>query len=186
MQLQETQTLYHDLFTNGIVYLDLGFDLHALPKELLPLSEIFGRALFEMGTEAEDYVKLSQRIGKTTGGIYADAVSVSALGSRESVAKLFIRGKATVAQSAELLKILGEVLLTAKFDNRERLKQIVLEEKSGLESGLVPGGHSFVNSRLRAQFSESGWANDEMKGIGYLFALRELAHDIDKKCRDDA
>ncbi|MBI5841225.1 MAG: insulinase family protein [Chloroflexi bacterium] len=181
VQLQETQTLYHDLFTNGIVYLDLGFDLHALPKELIPLTEIFGRALFEMGTETEDYVKLSQRIGKSTGGIHADAVSVSALGSRESVAKLFIRGKATASQSAEMLNILRDVLLTAKFDNRERLKQIVLEEKAGLESGLVPGGHGFVNSRLRAQFGESGWANDEMKGIGYLFALRELANDIDKK-----
>ena len=56
--------LYHDLFTNGIVYLDLGFDLHALPKELLPLTEIFARALLEMGTDKEDYVKLSQRIGK--------------------------------------------------------------------------------------------------------------------------
>jgi Zn-dependent M16 (insulinase) family peptidase len=58
---------------------------------------------------------------------------------------------------------------------------MVLEEKAGLESGLVPGGHSFVNTRLRAQFNESGWASDQMKGIGYLFALRELANDIDKK-----
>ena len=50
LELQDTTVLYHDLFTNGIVYLDLGFDLHALPKELLPLTEIFARALLEMGT----------------------------------------------------------------------------------------------------------------------------------------
>ncbi|MEW6400702.1 MAG: insulinase family protein [Chloroflexota bacterium] len=189
MDLQETRTLYHDLFTNGIVYFDIGFDLHTLPKDLIPYMEIFGRALFEMGTETEDYIKLSQRIGKSTGGIYADSVSVPALGaalsdrskrSRENVAKLFIRGKASAAQSAEMLNIIRDVLLTTKFDNRDRLKQMVLEEKAGLESGLVPGGHGFVNRRLRAQFDESGWANDQMKGIGYLFALRELANDIDK------
>jgi Zn-dependent M16 (insulinase) family peptidase len=86
-----------------------------------------------------------------------------------------------MSQAGEMLNILKDVLLKIKFDNRERLKQMVLEEKAGLESGLVPGGHSFVNMRLRAQFSESGWATDEMKGIGYLFALRELANDIDKK-----
>ncbi len=181
MELGDTRTLYHDLFTNGIVYLDIGFDLHALPKELVSLTEIFGRALFEIGTETEDYVKLAQRIGKSTGGIYADGVSVSTLGSRETVAKLFIRGKATVAQSAEMLNILKDILLTANFDNRERLKQIVLEEKAGLESGIVPSGHGFINTRLRAQFNESGWVNDEMKGIGYLFALRELASDIDRR-----
>jgi Zn-dependent M16 (insulinase) family peptidase len=181
LEIQNTNVLYHDLFTNGILYLDLGFDLHALPKELLPLTEIFIRALLETGTDKEDYVKLSQRIGKTTGGIYGTAVTATAFGSRESVAKLFLRGKATTSQSVELLNILQDILLSAKLDNRERIKQIVLEEKAGLESGLVPSGHIYVNQRLRAQFGESGWAKDQMSGIGYLFALRELAADIDKK-----
>jgi hypothetical protein len=181
IKLQGTEVLYHDLFTNGIVYLDLGFDLHALPKDLLPLTEVFARALLETGTDREDYVKLSQRIGKSTGGITSTAVTATTFGSRESVAKLFLRGKATVAQSGELLNILQDILLTAKLDNRERLKQIVLEEKAGMESSLVPSGHIYVNQRLRAQFGESGWAKDQMSGIGYLFALRELATDIDRK-----
>ena len=138
-------------------------------------------ALLEMGTETEDYVKLSQRIGKSTGGIHGSAVTSTVIGSGESVAKLFLRGKATVEKSSELLNILKDVLLTAKFDNQERLKQIVLEEKSGVESGLVPSGHIYVNQRLRAQFGETGWAKDQMSGIGYLFALRDLAKAIDKK-----
>lgn len=181
LELENTKVLYHDLFTNGIVYLDLGFDLHALPKDLLPLTEIFARALLEMGTDKEDYVKLSQRIGKSTGGIYGSAVTMTTLGSRESVAKLFLRGKATMQQSAELLNILKDILLSVNFDNKERLKQIVLEEKAGLESSLVPSGHAYVNQRLRAQFGESGWAKDQMSGIGYLFALRELAEDVQKR-----
>lgn len=181
LELQDTKVLYHDLFTNGIVYLDLGFDLHTLPKELLPLTEIFGRALLETGTAAEDYVKFSQRIGKSTGGVHTDAVSVATVDSHEAVLKLFVRGKATMSQAAETLNIIRDALLTANFDNRDRLKQMILEEKAGLESGLVPGGAGFVNTRLRAQFGETGWATDEMKGIGYLFALRELANDVDKK-----
>jgi Zn-dependent M16 (insulinase) family peptidase len=181
LEIQDTKVLYHDLFTNGIVYLDLGFDLHALPKELLPLTGVFARALLETGTAREDFVKLSQRIGKGTGGITNTEVATTALGSKETVAKLILRGKATVQQSGELLNILKDILLTASLDNRERLKQIVLEEKAGIESGLVPGGHRYVNQRLRAQFGESGWARDQLSGIGYLFALRELAADIDKR-----
>jgi len=181
IQIQDTPVLYHDLFTNSIVYLDLGFDLHTLPKELLPLTEIFARALTEMGTDKEDYVKLSQRIGKSTGGIHGSALSTTARGSKENVSKLFMRGKATIGQSAELLNILKDILLNTNFDNRERLKQIVLEEKSGLESSLVPSGHIYANRRVRAQFGGAGWVNDQMSGIGYLFALRQLAKDIDKK-----
>ncbi|MDP2777222.1 MAG: peptidase M16, partial [Anaerolineales bacterium] len=181
LQVQDTKVLYHDIFTNGILYLDLGFDLRAMPQELLPLTEIFARALFEMGTETEDYVKLSQRIGKSTGGIHGSSITATVQKSRESVAMLMIRGKSTVGKSIEMMNILRDVLLTTKFDNRERLKQIVLEEKSGLESGLAPAGHRFANTRLRAQFGGAGWINDQTKGIGYLFALRELASDIDQK-----
>jgi Zn-dependent M16 (insulinase) family peptidase len=80
-----------------------------------------------------------------------------------------------------LLNILKDILLTTNFDNRERLKQIVLEEKSGLESSLIPSGHAYANRRVRAQFGGAGWVNDQISGIGYLFALRQLAKDIDKK-----
>ncbi|KAA0285185.1 MAG: peptidase M16 [Chloroflexi bacterium] len=180
IQVQDAKVLYHDIFTNGILYLDLAFDLRAMPKDMLPLTEVFARALFEMGTETEDYVKLSQRIGKSTGGIHGTSVSLTNLPTKEAQAHLMIRGKSTVSQSQEMLSILRDVLLTVKLDNKERLKQIVLEEKSGVESALAPAGHRFANMRLRSQFGGTGWINDQTRGVGYLFALRELANDIDK------
>lgn len=180
-QIQNSKVLYHDLFTNGILYLDLGFDLHALPTELLPLTNIFSRALLETGTEYEDFVKLSQRIGKSTGGIYGSATSATSVDGRRNISKLFIRGKSTVAQAGEMLNILKDVLLRANLNNRERIKQIIQEEKSDIESALVPSGHAFVNRRIRAQFGGAGWVNDQISGIGYLFALRELLKDMDKK-----
>ena len=63
------QLAYHDLQTNGIMYLDLGFNLHVLPQHYLPYVPLFGRALLEMGTEREDFVTLVQRINRKTGGI---------------------------------------------------------------------------------------------------------------------
>ncbi|MGA2404465.1 MAG: insulinase family protein, partial [Syntrophobacteraceae bacterium] len=41
---------YHDLFTSGITYLDVGFNLQALPQQYLPYAPLFGRVLLEMGT----------------------------------------------------------------------------------------------------------------------------------------
>jgi len=169
-----TQILFHDIFTNGILYLDLGFDLHRLPQDLLPYGTLFGRALLEMGTETQDFVKLSQRIGSKTGGI-RPAIFVSAARMKEkAAARIFLRGKATLQQSQALLDILHDVLLTAKLDNPERFKQIVLEEKADQEAGLVPAGHRVVNSRLRSRFDEAGWVNEQIGGVSYLFFLREL------------
>jgi Zn-dependent M16 (insulinase) family peptidase len=174
------EILYHDLFTNGILYLDVGLNLHILPKEYIPYVSLFGRSLLEMGTESEDFVKLSQRIGRTTGGILPLTFTSAIQGREEGVSRLFMRGKATTAQVKDLLAILRDVLLTVRLDNQERFRQMVLEEKASLEASLVPGGHRYVNARIRAMFSETGWASEQMNGVSYLFFLRELANMVEK------
>ncbi|MBN1965508.1 MAG: insulinase family protein, partial [Anaerolineae bacterium] len=174
-----TRVLYHDLFTNGIAYLDLGFDLHTLPQRYLPYVNLFGRALLEMGTETESFVQLLQRIGRKTGGIQPAPFTSSRFEAADGVAWLFLRGKAMADQTGDLLDILRDVLLTANLDNRERFRQIVLEEKVGKESSLVPAGHMVTISRLRAHFSEAAWANEQIGGVNYLFFLRQLVERID-------
>jgi len=175
-----SRLLYHDLFTNGIVYLDLGFDLHRLPQEYLSFVTLFGRSLLEMGTETQDFVKLSQRIGSTTGGIRPVSFTSAVHSQDKAAAWLFLRGKATMAQSKALLDVLKDILLTVHLDNRERFRQMVLEEKADQEAGLVPAGHRVVNKRLRSRFSEAGWAAEQIGGVSYLFFLRQLAETVDK------
>lgn len=171
--------LFHDLFTNGIVYLDLGFDLHRLPQEYIPYASLFGRVLLEMGTQREDFVRISQRIGQTTGGIRPTFFISSLYGKAESAAWLFLRGKATLEHAGDLLAILREVLLTVRLDNRERFHQMVLEEKADLEAALTPAGHRLVNARLRSFFSEAGWLDEQMGGVSYLYFLRRLAEEVE-------
>lgn len=170
--------LYHDLFTNGIVYLDVAFNAHVLPSRLLPYLKLFGRSLLEIGTETEDFVKLSQRIGRKTGGLYPTTSISNKHDAADASAQLFLRGKATMAQTADLLAILQDVLLTVQLDNPERFRQMVLEAKASLEAALVPRGHVYVNTRLRSHFSEGGWAAEQVGGIAYLFFLRELADAV--------
>jgi Zn-dependent M16 (insulinase) family peptidase len=179
-QQGQTEIFYHDLFTNGIVYLDLGFDLHSLPQEDLPYVPLLGRALLEMGTEVQDYVKLSQRIGRSTGGIYPSTFTATLRTTGGATAWLFLRGKATTAQGGDLLDILKDVLLTARLDNRDRFRQILLEEKAGLEAQLAPMGHRMVNSRLRSRFTPAGWAAEAMGGVSFLFFLRRLAEAVEQ------
>jgi Zn-dependent M16 (insulinase) family peptidase len=178
-EAQGATVLFHDLFTNGILYLDVGFDLKALPQDYLPYAGLFGRLLLGMGTDAQDYVKLSQRIGRETGGIRASTLTRNTR-SGDAATWFMLRGKATADNATKLLDILRDVLLTARLDNRERLRQIVLEDKAGLESGLVPSGHSFVYGRLSAGFTEADWVGEQIDGVDYLFFLRRLAQRIDQ------
>lgn len=173
------ETLFHDLFTNGIIYLDLGFNLHGLPQEHLPYLSLFGRALLEMGAAGADFVRLSQRIGRSTGGIRPVIYTSSIAGQKDAAAWFFLRGKATLQHGADLLGILADVLLSPWLDNQARFRQIVLEEKADMEAILVPAGHRIANTRLRAFFSEAGWVDEQISGVSYLTFLRKLAAQVD-------
>lgn len=178
-QAGETKILYHELFTNGIVYLDLGLNLHTLPQDLVPYALLFGNALVKTGTEKEDFVKLSQRIGRKTGGIWPSMFNSAVVNADQSASWLFMRGKATVSQADDLLDILRDIFLTVKLDNQERFKQLALESKARKESSLIPAGHNVVYTRLGAHFDESGWASEQTCGVSALFFIRTLVEEIE-------
>ena len=177
--LDGSQVLYHDLFTNGIFYLNSGFNLQSLPYQLLPYVPLFSRALLEMGTDKEDYVRLSQRIGRTTGGIRPSLFTSAQDGGERSLGWMFLTGKSTQPQVTGLLEILSDILTGVRLDNRERFRQMVLEAKAEHESGLAPAGHAYVNRRLRAAFNPADYASEQMTGLSQLFFLRRLAGQVE-------
>jgi Zn-dependent M16 (insulinase) family peptidase len=172
-----TRVFYHDLFTNGLLYLDVGFDLHTLPQELLPYAKLFGMALLQIGTETEDFVKLTQRIGRQTGGITSTVLTYPRINKSQAAAWSLLRCRSTMEQVDDLLAILHDILLTVKLDNPERLMQMLLETKAREEAGLVPGGARVIYNRLRSRFNEAHWANEQMSGVNYLLTIRSLINE---------
>ncbi len=176
--LSGTTVLTHDLETNGLIYLDLAFDLKRLPQELLSYMPLFSRALLETGAGRDDFIALSQRIGRETGGIHASRWTNATLGGTGSVARLIVRGKATAERADSLLAVLRDVLTSPRLDDRARIQQLIMEEKASFEGRLAPMGLGLVDTRLRASQHEANWAAEAMGGISYLFFLRKLAERV--------
>ena len=175
----ETPVYTHELPTNGVVYLDLGFDLKTLPGRLLPYLPIFIRALTQTGTSTEDFVSLMQRIGRTTGGVSANRWVASRHDGAGTAAWLFVRGKATPDHTGDLVSIMHDILTDARLDNRDRIRQMALESKAGFESSLAGMGNGIVAMRLRAAFNEADWLNEMMGGVTHYAFLKALTKQID-------
>lgn len=175
----EATVYYHEQPTAGIAYVDLGFDLYTLPERLLPYVNIFGTALTQVGTEAQDYVQLIQRIGRTTGGIYTTNFNAVKRDHESTLGLFFVRGKVTSDQTGDLLDLFRDILLTVKLDNKERLSQIVRQRRARFEQPgpFTPTG--WAAKRLQARFNVADWADEQMSGVSHLFFLRELVERID-------
>ncbi|MFA6809709.1 MAG: insulinase family protein [Desulfoplanes sp.] len=174
-----TTVLFHDLETSSIAYVDVVLDLHHMSQKYLSYISLFGRALFEMGTDTEDFSQFATRIRRKTGGVGASPFASSVLGQRDGFCKLILRGKAMRGNEQELMDIMTSALLHVNLANKDRFRQIVMEEKSGMEQALVPSGHALAALRVRSRFNEADWAQEQMGGISYLFFLRFLLDKID-------
>ncbi|MEM7801811.1 MAG: peptidase M16, partial [Chloroflexota bacterium] len=178
------EMLHHDLFTNGIVYFRLGIDLHVIPQDLLPYIPLFGASLTEIGTEKSSYIQLLQKIGQSTGGVGASEMVNNVRDQEKSLALFWIYGKSTVNQVDKMFNIMREMLFEVNFDNKERFRQMVLEEKAQEESRLIPAGHAVALTRLRAIYTEANWIAEQMGGLEYLYFLRRLANEVENNWDD--
>ncbi len=138
--------------------------------------------LVEMGTETEDYTALSQRIGRTTGGIYPSTWLSPMRDNPEGAARLFVHAKAAVPQAEEMLAILNDILLTVKLDDPSALPpDRAARQVRGMESGLVPGGHSVVQASRMLAVSKAGWAKKSGDRRRQLLAVSAPADGRDRQ-----
>ena len=114
MMLADRPVLHNALSTNGIAYVDIGFDMQALSGDELAHVPVLARALIELGTDKEDEISFAHRIARHTGGIDPHAFALTKTDAKSTTAWLLLRGKSTVAKAAELIAIFRDLLLSAR------------------------------------------------------------------------
>ena len=134
---------------------------------------------YSAGTSKRDFVEFDQTMGATTGGFSLSPFASSIRGSDDVAAYLVLRGKSTAGQAGQLHDLMGEMLLEGKLDDREVMKQLVAESRTGMESAVQAGGHSVAAGRLDAMDSVAGFINEQLGGLSQLEFLKVLSKRID-------
>lgn len=174
---------HQELFTGGIAYVKLLFDMAKVPAELLPYAGILLEVFKMMDTKQRSYSDLNDEISIHTGGISTSAVITSHYENIHDFHVYFtVEGKALYGNIPELLSYMKEMLTETVYDNPVRLKEILLKQKSTMESRFVDRGHAVAVKRASSYFSEIGMAMELMDGIAYYEFIAELlAHYEERK-----
>ena len=173
------EILSHDMFTNDVVYSEFAFDMSSVPKGLLYLIPLFCRCLTEMGTTKENFVELTERIGRKTGGLSAYSFTSSLKNEDKPCAYVIVRGKATKDKFADYCDIVTDIIENVELNNKDRFKQMVLETVAGQEASLVGRGHTYAVGRLHAQRDAASAASERMGGVGNYQKMKDLSANID-------
>src|SRR5947209_2061300 len=160
--------------TNGITYLDLRSDFSVLTAEQQDLLPLFSRVLTQSGAAGQDYVQIAARIASNTGGLGA-APQVQSLAAREDYLQSFVlSGRALDRNAQPFIDLLTDLVARLDIDPR-RLREIIAEISTRLESSLAGLGFQFALLRAHSKLGSEGAINDRLQGIGMLHTMRRLA-----------
>ncbi|MDE6203165.1 MAG: insulinase family protein, partial [Lachnospiraceae bacterium] len=182
---EDTTVLFHDIFTNGIGYLNLIFDLKKVPGELFPYVGILKTALMMVDTEHFSYGELFNEVNIHTGGIKVIvATYTNAENMKDYKVTLEIRAKALYEKRDRAMELMKEILLTSRFEDTKRLYEIIAETKSRMQAAMTGAGHSVALIRTLSYFSPTAAVSEQISGIPQYRLLEDLEKNFDQKKED--
>ena len=121
----KTKILFHDIYTNGIGYVNFIFDMKDVPEDLFPYAGILKTVLGMVDTQHYTYGDLYNEINIRTGGINASVNTYSEQARPKHYMTTFeISVKVLHENLHWAFELLQEILLYSKIDDKKRLKEI--------------------------------------------------------------
>lgn len=136
------QTVYHDIETNGIIYLDFYFDISRITAEDIPYIGLAGNLIGNMDTTKHSYFELNNEIGIHLGGLTGDTLPInrSDMPSGYMIKKSY-SGKALKAEVRTLISLLMETAFDTDFTDGSRMRELLNEAKASFQYNFVAAGH---------------------------------------------
>lgn len=178
-QVGGTPALTHELFTNGIGYLDLAFDIRHIPEELQPYLPLLGKITLNMGAGEFTYEEMAKRIALATGGLSYQVGACGILrGEGKTWQKMIFRIKSLYRNIDETVKILTDLFCAGDLSHEGRMKELILEKKNGLQSAVIPSGHIFARRSAAAGLSLAAWRDEQWHGRTQLRFIHQIAGNL--------
>jgi Zn-dependent M16 (insulinase) family peptidase len=169
--------------TNGVTYLDIRSDFAVLTREEKDLLPLFSRALTQSGAAGQDYAQVASRIAAVTGGVGA-AAQVQSLAAQDDYLQSFVlSGRALDRDAKPFIELLTDLLARLEIDP-VRLKEVIAEMATRLESSIAGLGFQFAILRAHSKLTSEGAINDQLQGMGMLHSVRRLARLDDGALND--
>ena len=173
--LGDLPATWYDRPTNGLVYEQIVLDLPQLDDELLQLVPLLAEILPEVGVSEHDYQQMQRYQAALTGGLAASASIGGMVDDAQTTRGLFVlSGKALARNHGALSGLLLETLQHARFDELERIRDIIAQMRMAEENSITGQGHALAMSAASAGMSPAARLGHEWGGLEGVRRIKAL------------
>jgi Zn-dependent M16 (insulinase) family peptidase len=161
--------------TNGLIYEQVVVPVPALTEDELLLVPYYTTLISEVGCGELDYLQMQDRISAESGGIGA---AFSAKGRIDDVQDLsgyiIFNGKALSRNRSALTRLLRDVYTDARFDEKERVREIIAQIRARREQAVTGSGHALAMGAASQGMSPGAWLSFRLGGLAGIRGTKQL------------
>ena len=165
--------------TNGLVYQQLLIALPELDDDELALLAIYTQVLTELGLGDQNYLQVQARQAQVCGGISAYTSMRGDIADEQKLkAYLVLSSKALVRNAGAQTQLMRDTLETLRFDECDRIQDLVSQLKARRESSITGNGHGLAMTAACAGMSPIAKINQALGGLSGIRQLKNLSEQI--------
>lgn len=173
--------------TNGLVYHQLVIDWPQLNVSQLPYLNLLAQLMTELGIGEQDYLAVQAKQAAVCGSLSAYlSYRGQATNADQLKAYFVLSTKGLVSQQTAIVDLLKDTLLSVRFDEKQRVKELVGQLRSRRQQSVGQSGHSFALGAASRNMSAGANLAFNVSGLQGLIWLQQLDDSLkDEKCLSD-
>lgn len=180
-RLGEDTLVHHEINTNDICYVRICYPIDGL-EGYAPYLFFMATCMGYMDSEHMSFDEISNETDIYTGGIITDIERYIKNRDTDDFRAYFeIRSKFLPENMKKAFELMKETAVYTKFDDEERLKEIITEAKARLQVKLSAQGNSVAANRAESYYSKSALFSESLRGIEYYRFLTDLEANYEQK-----
>ncbi|BES70964.1 insulinase family protein [Marinobacter nanhaiticus D15-8W] len=161
--------------TNGLVYEQVVLPLPSLNEEELLLLPLYTTCLTEVGCGDLDYLAMQDRMSAESGGVSAFSVAKGKVDDvQDLTGYLVLSGKALARNKDKLTQLLRDVFTSARFDEHDRIREIVAQIRSRREQAVTGSGHALAMGAASQGLSPGAQLAFKLGGLSAIKGIKAL------------
>lgn len=175
MTIAGTESTVYKQGTNGLVYHEINCLLPALSDDELAVLPYYSSCLAELGCGDKDYLQMQEWQSSVSGGVHAQQ-SIRAYTDDEQKIRAYylFTGKALQRNNKKLAELMWQVINNARFDEEERIVELITQMRTRRERSVTGSGHSLAMTAAASGLSPMATLNHKFAGLAGIKAIKAL------------